>query len=173
MLQSLGIPFKLVPIDLNEILQKDSTPLNNVKRLATEKCSKAFDSVDEGIVIAADTIVVLENEIISKPKSKIDAKRILQKLSGKSHFVYTGFAIGNARTKKIIVDHERTTVSFYTLTEKEIKQYIGTGSPMDKAGAYGIQDDYGMFFVKKINGCYNNVVGFPIAKIFKTLENLM
>ncbi|MFZ1290619.1 MAG: Maf family protein [Melioribacteraceae bacterium] len=172
MLHSLGIDFHHITIDHEEIINANHSPLKNVKRLADEKCRKAASKISDGIVISADTIVVLDNEIIGKPIDQNDAKKILKNLSGKTHIVYTGFAICDVKSKKSIVNYEKTKVTFYKLSEKQIDDYIKTGSPMDKAGAYGIQDDFGALFVKKIDGCYNNVMGFPIAKIFRILENL-
>ncbi|MBK8946034.1 MAG: septum formation protein Maf [Ignavibacteriae bacterium] len=171
MLHSLGISFHHISIEHEEVINKNHTPLINVKRLAKEKCEKALEKICEGIVISADTIVVLNNEIIGKPIDKNDAEKILIKLSGKTHIVYTGFAICDVKSKIIFTEYEKTKVTFYELSEKQIREYINSGSPMDKAGAYGIQDDFGTLFVKKINGCYNNVMGFPIAKIFRALEN--
>ncbi|MBK7106329.1 MAG: septum formation protein Maf [Ignavibacteriae bacterium] len=172
MLHSLGIDFHHISIDHEEIINKNHSPLKNVKRLAGEKCKKAVSKIKDGIVISADTIVVLNNKIIGKPINENDAKNILKNLSGKTHIVYTGFAICDAKSKKNIIDFEKTKVTFYNLSDKQIEDYVNTGSPMDKAGAYGIQDDFGALFVKKIDGCYNNVMGFPIAKIFRALEKL-
>jgi len=114
-------------------------------------------------------LVVLKNKIIGKPKDKKDAEIILNKLSHSTHKVYTGFSVYNALKNKTITDYERTLVTFKKLTEKEIKNYVETGSPLDKAGAYGIQDDFGAVFVKKINGCYNNVMGLPLFKLYNAL----
>ena len=125
--------------------------------------------VKRGIIITADTIVVLDNQIIGKPKNKKDAERILKKLSGRTHKVYTGFSVFNSVNGKIITEYEKTFVKFRELNKKEIVDYISTGSPMDKAGAYGIQDDFGAVFVEKINGCYYNVVGLPLTKVYKSL----
>lgn len=172
MLRSLGIEFIHLNVDHKEIIFEKDSPLKNVKRLAKEKCVRAAENLDYGIVISADTIVVLDGKIIGKPIDQNDAKIILRKLSGRTHYVYTGFAIYDAELKKIYVDNEKTKVTFYNLTEQKIDDYINTGSPMDKAGAYGIQDDFGSLFVKKIDGCYNNVMGFPIAKIFQSLEKI-
>jgi septum formation protein len=133
----------------------------------------ARQKVKDGIIITADTIVVYNKEIIGKPKSKNGAIRILQKLNGNTHQVYTGFCLLNARTNKIIIDYEKTSVTFNRLTNSQIKKYVASGSPMDKAGAYGIQDEYGAVFVKKINGCYNNVVGLPLAKIYTDLRRIV
>ena len=147
-------------------------PIKTVKRLAEEKLNIAVEKIDEGIVITADTIVVLNKQIIGKPKNKKDAFKILTMLSGKTHYVYTGFAIKNISTKKTIVDYEKTAVTFRELNREEIENYIKSKSPMDKAGAYGIQD-YGAVFVEKINGCYYNVMGLPLAKVYNSIMKLM
>ena len=127
----------------------------------------------DGILITADTIVVFDKEIIGKPKSKRDAKLILEKLSNNKHFVYTGFVVKNSVSKKIIIDYEKTEVTFRKLSSSEINSYIASGSPMDKAGAYGIQDDFGAVFVSKINGCYYNVVGLPLSKLYSALNEIL
>jgi septum formation protein len=111
--------------------------------------------------------------VIGKPKNKKDAEKILKFLSGRSHSVYTGFSVFNTNTGKLITDYEKTSVSFRKLRSDEIIKYIQTGSPMDKAGAYGIQDDFGAVFVEKINGCYNNVVGLPLTKLYQALLGIM
>jgi septum formation protein len=134
---------------------------------------EAVKKVKNGIVITADTIVVLDKEIIGKPKNKKDAEKILKKLSGKTHAVYTGFAIYNSQKSNVLVEYEKTMVTFRKLTTKEIKDYILSGSPMDKAGAYGIQDDFGAVFVRKINGCYYNVVGLPLSKLYSSLQKII
>jgi septum formation protein len=115
---------------------------------------------------------VLNGEIIGKPQNKKDAENILLKLSNRSHYVYTGFTLLNKNLNKQINGYSRTKVNFRKLDVKEIKDYIKTGSPMDKAGAYGIQDDFGAVFVKSIQGCYYNVLGFPASKIYEELKNI-
>jgi septum formation protein len=129
--------------------------------------------IKKGIIITADTIVVINGKIIGKPVDKNDAVRMLQNLSGSTHIVYTGFSVYNSVTDKTITDYEKTFVTFRKLKTKEIKEYVETGSPMDKAGAYGIQDDYGAVFIKKINGCYYNVVGLPLTKVFLTMNRII
>src|SRR5690606_29386629 len=137
--------------------------------LSLAKLEKAKDKVRNGIIISADTIVVLGNKVLGKPKNKKDAVRILKMLSGKTHVVYTGYSIYNSAIKKTITDFEKTEVTFRNLTQEEISDYVESGSPLDKAGAYGIQDDFGAVFVKKINGCYYNVVGLPLSKLYSSL----
>ena len=132
----------------------------------------AKQRVDNSIIITADTIVVLEGKVIGKPTSKTDAVKILSCLSGKVHTVYTGFCVLNQKTKKMLLDYERTEVEFRPLKKDEIIDYVEGGSPMDKAGAYGIQDDFGAVFVKRINGCYYNVVGLPLTKLYNVLRKV-
>lgn len=158
---------------MDEIIYPSEKPIRAVIRLSKEKLNLAKRKVKDGIIITADTIVVLDNKIIGKPINKKDAFRILKLLSGKTHIVYTGYSIYNSISKKSISEFEKTKVTFRDLTEQEIVEYINSGSPMDKAGAYGIQDDFGAVFIKKINGCYYNVVGLPLAKLYHTLLRIM
>jgi len=172
MMKMLGFDFSTISIDLDEIVSEEESPIKNVKRIANEKSDFALSKIIKGIVIAADTIVVVDGIILGKPKNKTDAKRILSLLSGRSHLVYTGFSVANKSSEKRITDYSKTRVKFKKLTSSEIKDYIKTGSPMDKAGAYGIQDDFGAVFVEKISGCYYNVLGFPVSKIYQALNKI-
>ena len=147
-------------------------PVDCVKRLALQKMDRAKRRVNNNIIITADTIVVLRGMVIGKPTSKTDAVKILSLLSGKVHTVYTGFCVLNQKTNKQLLDYEKTEVEFRKLNKDEIVDYVVSGSPMDKAGAYGIQDDFGAVFVKRINGCYYNVVGLPLTKLYKALRKI-
>jgi len=173
LLKQIGLKFTSFTVQLDEEILDGEHPIKTVKRLSKQKMELARQKVKDGIIITADTIVVYNKEIIGKPKSKNGAIRTLQKLNGNTHQVYTGFCLLNARTNKIIIDYEKTSVTFNRLTNSQIKKYVASGSPMDKAGAYGIQDEYGAVFVKKINGCYNNVVGLPLAKIYTDLRRIV
>ncbi len=173
LLKQVGLNFKAFSVDLHEEIMDGEHPVQTVKRLALHKMEEAKKKISEGIIITADTIVVLNKEIIGKPKNKKDAQKILKKLSGNTHSVYTGFAIYNSVTRKTIVNSEKTSVTFREITNNEIKDYIASESPMDKAGAYGIQDDFGAVFVKKINGCYYNVVGLPLSKLYTDLHSVI
>ena len=144
-----------------------------VKRLSKEKMEIARQKINHGIIITADTIVVLNKKVIGKPKDRNEARRYLKRLSGKVHTVYTGFSIYNSVNKMLLTDYEKTSVEFRKLATKEIDDYIRSGSPMDKAGAYGIQDDFGAVFIKKINGCYYNVVGLPLTRVYQTLMKII
>lgn len=169
LLHQLNLKFKVLSVEIDENRKGNELPGKMVKRLAVEKLDASKHMVDTGIIITADTIVVLNGEILGKPESKSDAVKMLKKLSGKTHTVYTGFALHNTESDKTIIDFEKTYVTFRKLGTNEISDYINTGSPMDKAGAYGIQDDFGAVFVKKISGDYYNVVGLPIARLYANL----
>jgi len=173
LLKQIGLKFRSFSVDLHEEILDGEHPIATVKRLAIHKSDEASRKVKEGILITADTIVVLGKEIIGKPKNEKDAVKILTKLSGKTHSVYTGFVVRNMVTGKKTVDYEKTEVTFRKLTRIEIVDYVKTGSPMDKAGAYGIQDDFGAVFVKKIEGCYYNVVGLPLSHLYNALLKII
>lgn len=169
LLRQMNLNFRVVTVEIDESRKGSESPLKMVKRLAAEKMKQAKAKIGNGIIITADTTVVLDGEMLAKPENGAHAKKMLRKLSGKTHTVYTGFAVHNSKTGRTIVDYEKTAVTFRDLRNDEIDKYIKTGSPMDKAGAYGIQDDFGAVFIKKINGDYYNVVGLPIAKLYQKL----
>ena len=173
LLKQLGIKFKSFSVNLDEKINGGEKPVNLVKRLTIEKLELARKKIKSGLIITADTIVVLNNKIIGKPKNKKEAVQYLKLLSGKQHIVFTGFAVMNIPANKIIVDYEKTEVKFRKLEDDEINDYVLSGSPLDKAGAYGIQDDFGAVFVEKINGCYYNVVGLPLTKLYQALRKLI
>ncbi len=173
LLRQMRLDFKSFAVDVDEKFKKGEKPSAIVERLSLEKMDKARQKVKQGIIITADTIVVLDGNIIGKPSNTKNAKLILKKLSGRIHKVYTGFSIWNSDKNIIITEDEKSFVEFRKLCDKEIDEYIFGGSPMDKAGAYGIQDDFGAVFIKKINGCYYNVVGLPLTKIYQALIKLV
>ncbi|QQS37649.1 MAG: septum formation protein Maf [Ignavibacteriales bacterium] len=172
LLKQINIPYRIIDVQTDEKFSDKETPLQNAKRIANEKSIAAISKNVKGIVITADTIVVLDNKKIAKPTSKKNAVQMLKMLSGLTHIVYTGYCIANTITGKRILGAEKTYVTFRELSDKEIKTYVDSGSPMDKAGAYGIQDDYGAVFVSRIKGCYYNVVGLPLSKIFQGIEKV-
>jgi septum formation protein len=173
LLKQLNLKFKSFSVDMNEKIHKNEKPYKAVLRLSKEKLDLAKLKVKNGIIITADTIVVIDKTILGKPVNKKNAFRILRFLSGKTHIVYTGYSIFNYSNNKTISEYEKTEVTFRLLTDVEIEDYINGGSPMDKAGAYGIQDDFGAVFIKKINGCYYNVVGLPLAKFYHALLRIL
>ena len=169
-LETMGVQFEIDVADVDESVSDDLSPVEAVCEISKRKAQRIAERHGEDeIVISADTVVVIDGKIIGKPKDKEDAFCILKNLSGRTHEVYTGFTVcGNGKTK---TDFEVTKVHFKELCDDDIRRYIATGEPMDKAGAYGIQQK-GNLFVDYIHGDYYNVVGFPISKICVTILEL-
>lgn len=174
LLQNLGLSFDIIPANIDEDnLPEGITPREVPKYLSQEKAKHVAKKVDgECIIISADTIVAMCDEILNKPTDEADAKRILSKLSGNTHTVFTGVTLINTKTGKMISDVQESQVTFRLLDAKEIDYYISTGSPMDKAGAYGIQDDFGAVFVSRVCGCYYNIVGLPLEMFYRMLREI-
>jgi len=172
LLEMIGINFEVIPDNTPEPINRDMIPKDVVCQLAEFKgknVSKKIGKSENAIIIAADTVVVIDNEIMGKPKNDNDALKMLLKLSGNVHCVYTGVYVLDTETDNFVSFCEKTEVFFKKLDIDEIKDYIITGEPMDKAGAYGIQN-LGSLFVEKINGDYFNVVGLPISKLGEVLK---
>lgn len=166
LLHQIGLSFTVQESGVDEHIPDGIAPEEVVRRLSLEKASRVAERLHDGIVIGADTIVVLDGKILGKPSSKGEAISMLSKLGGRTHTVFTGFAMIDVESQKSYVDYEKTEVTFRGLSNEEIESYVESGSPMDKAGAYGIQDDYGAVFVERINGCFYTVVGFPLSKFY-------
>ncbi|MFN3871770.1 MAG: Maf family protein [Ignavibacterium sp.] len=173
LLKQLNLKFKSLSVDSDELVKPDELPHRAVMRISKEKMHLARRKIKSGIIITADTIVFLNNQVLGKPKDEKDAFRMLKKLSGKTHQVFSAYCIHNTNSGKTITEFVKTDVTFRKLTDQEIRDYIKTGSPMDKAGAYGIQDDFGAVFVDRINGCYYNVVGLPLSKFYHALLRII
>lgn len=140
--------------------------------LATAKAKKVANTVQVGCVLGADTIVTINGTMLGKPSDAADARRMLKLLSGRVHRVHTGFALIERPGGRIRTGVEETLVYFRDLPDDEIAEYVRGGSPMDKAGAYGIQDDYGAVFVRRVEGCYYNVVGLPLSAVYAELVRM-
>lgn len=168
LLESIKLKFETVISNFNEELVFEENPKKLVEKISKQKAKLVAEKNKNAIIIAADTTVVLDKKIIGKPISINNAREILQKLSGRKHEVITGFTILDSKTKKSVTKSVVSKVYFKKLTEKEISTYIKTGEPMDKAGAYGVQDRAGVF-IEKIEGDFFNVVGLPIFSVCKTL----
>lgn len=169
LLSMAGYEFTAVPANVSETFLHGTPPMQIVEQLSTRKAQAVAKLHPEATVLAADTVVVFKGRILGKPKDEEMAKAMLKLLSGNVHQVYTGYTVISG--KKFVCGHECTSVEFYTLTQQEIDDYLATGEPMDKAGAYGIQGR-GSLFVKRINGDFYNIVGLPIAKIHRILAGL-
>ncbi len=167
-----GFKFEVQVSAVDEDSEEYTIPENQVLQLSQKKAAKVAETIKDGLVVGADTIVVLDKEVLGKPRNSEHARAMLRRLSGRTHTVYTGLAIMDKATAREAGDYERTQVTFRRLSEQEIEHYVRTKSPLDKAGGYGIQDQ-GALFVAAINGCFYNVMGFPLAKFYTTLRGLL
>jgi septum formation protein len=167
LLEKHKISFVVKPSNVNEVIDKNLSVYENVMNLAKIKALDVFNRNQEEVVLAADTIVVYENEILGKPIDEMDAFRMLKLLSGKTHEVITGVALFSEDSQ--IIDYEVSKVTFNKITEEEILEYIKTKEPMDKAGSYAIQG-IGSKFVKSYEGEFDNIVGLPMKLVLKMLN---
>jgi septum formation protein len=167
-LTAAGIPYIVRAPDIVEERRPDERPLDYVRRLAEEKAF-AIPIAPGEIVLAGDTVVVIEEHILEKPRDQADALRMLRLLSGHEHQVVTGICLRTADSK--ILDVAVTKVRFLPLSERELADYVASGEPMDKAGAYAIQGRASKF-IDRIEGCYFNVVGLPMSLVYYHLKKL-
>jgi len=171
LMEELGVPFSVQPKNVDEVypdtLKREEIPvfLANLK-------AEAFsaDELEGKVVLTSDTIVWLGDKELQKPEDLEDAKRMIRQLSGTSHEVYTALTVRTS--DKTISDFDRTEVHFRELTVEEINYYVEKYKPLDKAGAYGIQEWIGYIGIEKIEGCYFNVMGLPLRKVYKALNSL-
>ena len=172
LLRQVGFEFSVIPSDIPEPVEDDRSPERHVLDLALAKALKVAEGVESAIVVGADTIVVLDGEILGKPADEREAFSMLRKLSGRTHEVFTGFALVDRPSGKTTSGYEVTRVTFRPLLDEEIRRYIELDRPFDKAGSYGIQDRSALF-VERIEGCYYNVVGFPLARFYVYLKEFL
>ena len=162
LLEAAGIEFMVRVRPVEEIHKAGESPVEYVRRLARAKANAVWERLDE-VVLGADTVVVLDEHILEKPRDFDDAVRMLTMLAGREHSVITGICLRHAAGA--IVDHAETRVRFLPITALEIEEYVRSGEPMDKAGAYAIQG-LASKFVERIDGCYFNVVGLPVSLVY-------
>jgi septum formation protein len=170
LLQRLGLAFDVVPSDASEDLDESIAPAGAVEMLALRKAAVVSHRHPDALVLGADTIVVLDGDVLGKPASGDEAAAMLRRLSGRTHTVYTGIALLHHASGRTVAAHEATEVTFAPLAPWEIEAYVATGSPMDKAGGYGIQDDLGALLIAGVRGDYYNVVGLPLRRLYVTLR---
>ncbi len=171
LLEQIGLTFQVMPGEVDEDNLVGNDPLENVQILALRKAHDVAARMEDGIVIGADTQILADGEALGKPKDAADAVRMLSKLSGKTHQAITGVALVDAKTGLEETWVETTLVTFRKLSEDEISAYVETGEPMGKAGAYGIQGRAAAF-VERIEGCYFNIVGLPLANLAQNLKRM-
>ncbi len=172
LLKQIGLRFVTATSDVKEEKElKRKTCAELVIGNALKKAKDVAERFDSGVVIAADTVVLVGRKIIGKPKNLSDAFRALKLLSQKPQWVYTGLAVIDIDNKKILTDYEKTKIYMYHLSDKQIRNYFRRVSPLDKAGSFDIQGS-GSIFINRIEGCFNNVVGLPLAKLTKMLKKV-
>ena len=176
LLRNVGIPFTVQPADINETLLAGECAQDCAERLAREKALAVFQIRPQNCVLGADTIVVVDDAILGKPRDADDAARMLRMLSGRTHAVITGVClVGPVASGQLPVTSqtktasETTVVTFCELSDDEIRDYVATGEPMDKAGAYAIQG-IASRWITRIEGDYSNVVGLPVALVYRLLR---
>lgn len=178
LLRAAGVPFAIQPANVDETLRAGEAPRDFAERLAREKALMVWKARPRDVVLGADTIVVIGNAILGKPADPGDAARMLKMLSGREHSVITGVAVVHAKGEavkngepQIRIASEATKVTMSEISEAEIRNYIATGEPMDKAGAYAIQG-IASRWIPRIEGDYSNVVGLPVALVYRMLREL-
>jgi len=170
LLKQLNINFEVIPSQIEENIDKENFSPEMIEKLALEKAQDVADKINyPAVIIGADTVVVIDNKILGKPEDKEEAFQMLKLLSGRTHKVISAIAVIDKSINKQITDHVVSEVTFKQLTDPEIREYIETGEPMDKAGAYAIQG-IGSKFISSISGCYSNIVGISIEKLAEMLK---
>ena len=169
LLAGIGLPFEIIVSDLEEKRDEGEAVDAYVRRLAIDKAEAVASGVPDAWVLAADTVVYLDGEVLEKPLSRGDAIRMLSTIAGREHTVFTGVALRNVTSDYRDTSVTASKVRVLPLTEREIEWYVDTGEPMDKAGAYAIQG-IGAMFIESVNGNYSNVVGLPLSEVFAMLK---
>lgn len=171
LLRSIGVDFEIAPSQVPERPHIGEAPADYITRLARAKVIGIARKRESGLVIGADTIVVLDGNILGKPSDDEDAERMLRNLSGRWHAVMTGVALYDVASRQEVADYDKTLVRFGQLSEREIEWYVKSGEAKDKAGAYGIQGLAGLF-IEEIAGNYFNVVGLPLPLVYRLARRL-
>lgn len=173
LLKQIGLKFISIDSGIQELVKDNYNPIMLVKQNALNKSRKVALDFRKEIIIGADTVVVLNGKLLNKPANLNQAVSFLKQLRGNKHNVYTGINVIDTRNGNEIFDYERTAVHFRDIHDDEIKFYVKNYYPLDKAGAYGIQDDFGCLFIDRIIGDYYNVVGLPLLKLYRILFDIV
>jgi len=170
LLERMNVSFRVQVSPADEHVEEAGSPAQTARQLATRKAIPVAEAHPSALVLAADTVVSHDGHLLGKPDSPAEATAMLEQLSGTIHAVHTGIALHHANTGRAVSADSETRVTFASLQSTEIEAYVATGSPMDKAGAYGIQDHTGPLFVERLEGDYYNVVGLPLRRLYETLR---
>lgn len=170
LLARLGVPCTIDPAHVDETLDPLARPENEAARLAMDKAAWVAARHPRSLVLGADTVVVVDDSVLGKPESAEEAHAMLRTLSGRTHLVHTGIALVHPPSGRSVRETETTRVTFAPISDAERTAYVQTGSPLDKAGAYGIQDDEGAWFISGIEGDFYNVVGLPLHRLYRVVQ---
>jgi len=171
LLRSVGMKFKIIPAHVNEEYLDGESPRQHVRRLSRNKTMAIAQKNPDAWVLGADTIVVIDDLILGKPKNKKQAREMLERLSGREHNVFTGFTLAHVTTKVYKTKVVQSAVRFKKISPEEMKWYVNCDEPYDKAGGYAVQGK-GASFIKSIRGSYTNVIGLPLCEVLEELKNL-
>ena len=170
LLQRIGLPFSITPSSTKETFSEGDPPEKVARSLALQKAADVGSDHPDALTLGADTIVVVDNRILGQPAGTEEAKSMLHRLAGRTHTVCSGLALVHPVSDRRVVIHETTKVTLSPIDAAEIEAYVASGLPLDKAGAYGIQDRYGALFVEGIQGDYYNVMGLPLHRLYRMLQ---
>ncbi|MFQ6091178.1 MAG: Maf family protein [bacterium] len=171
LLRQIGIDFEQVVSRIDDEQSDLTDPGDHVLSISRRKAEDVARRTSEGLVLGADTVVVLDRRIMGKPGDRAAALQMLRKLSGRDHHVLTGLSLIDSQTWRVLSEYEETQVRMRCLSEEEIEDYVATGEPLGKAGGYAVQG-LGATLVERIEGCYYNVVGLPIGRLLKLMQQM-
>ena len=175
LLKMINLDYKVIVSDEEEVIDKSLTVLENCQNISYQKALNVLKKVKEdSIIISCDTVVCKDNELIGKPKDKLDATSMLKKLSGTSHIVYSCLTVLKVKNQKIIEEYKKVgkcLVYVDSLSDEEIEDWINKGNPYNKAGGYAIQEEFGKY-VTKVEGDFYSIVGLPLNKLYQILKNI-
>jgi septum formation protein len=171
LLRSVGLKFQIIPAHVNENCLAGESPRQHVKRLASDKAMVIAKKYPEAWVLGADTIVFIDGIVLGKPENKTQARKMLWKLSGREHKVFTGFTIAHVATDIYRTKVIQSAVQFKTIRPEEMDWYVASDEPYDKAGGYAVQGQ-GAYFIRSIRGSYTNVIGLPLCEVLEELKYL-
>ena len=171
LLGQIGFTFRVEPSPIEETIPENGHPADIVRALALEKAEPVSRRFPSALTLGADTVVVHEGVVLGKPEDEAEAHAMLRRLSGETHTVFTGLALLHPASDRRVSACEATRVTFDALSDEEIRVYVASGAPMDKAGAYGIQGDLGAVFVTRIEGDFYTVMGLPLHRLYRLLHD--
>ena len=171
LLGQIGFTFRVEPSLIEETTPENGHPAEIVQALALEKAEPVSRRFPSALTLGADTVVVHQGVVLGKPEDEAEAHAMLRRLSGETHTVFTGLALLHPASDRRVCAYEATRVTFAALSDEEIRTYVASGAPMDKAGAYGIQGDLGAVFVTRIEGDFYTVMGLPLHRLYRLLHD--